>query len=934
MNALDRKEDGAGLGTTIQASSGTGTEVRVGSGAEHTVGADAGDCIPSSPAPHQSPSSKTSPLGGRQKKQKTSNIDYDDITAELSAEDEELQRKKSLASVDEGANKIRSQLTTDEKLGDDTVYIISQVFKLVLSSDTPLRILDTTHFNIDEKKIPSQLKHIPKSGEPIYIPLHYNGAEYWTSCVLLLESDSEPSSEINSIRLDFYDSSESEACAKKVNTFFTEWIQKHYPNSKLTLDQKEIAQQNDKTSCGVFVLETIRRLIASEDVTRTIELRDAKKCFLDMITSIDTNSPSPSTNLQVIEAIKALERKCDTSAIMDVSLSTTQEPICIQPSQEVISKTRSLCESEGITIAKRLSLAKKECKRITEEEERLKPELADARKDLGSANVNVLAVEEVMVRFSESITTDETTDDPPAGVHLQTTKDEPMSDGTLNPNSLVKNSCLNDMLDNFSCAFKNAASDLMQADRARIKDKLAEAMEKARYLEERNAQVELMSRIFSEAKLVIVWLGQSSPALERAIGLLDIRFPADTVSISVASAKDVCCQMSPAECTSLFEACGAAIWTRRWVKQEILLPRTTILCCGQASVSISVFLAVMDALVDYSTLHSHALPVSRSSSSLQADVSGEQQDEPETRFYDNNNLDQRHRQCANVLPFYHAIRFMQGQIQLPILLETFRDSVCTDFQDHVYAFRGLMDQGMSLRVDYKLSNIDMFLNTLDFVARTTHPQLRGTSAAERNFLVDIYRGFNLTPSDLETIFESHYTSFLVQVGYSFEMLRKDVSVWVFVDSITDPDEFVSSAWRGRELQGNCIKVLSDQRMHEYYTVLNQLRTDRTMSERGVWLYGLRSDCGPNLARLRAVYSPRWFYNCRRETAQLLNSMMAQGYPARALSFDPCGEDRELVDWLDEVKDHLVVMVTDRDDAAHQMQIFILPGCESEECLLQ
>jgi hypothetical protein len=130
--------------------------------------------------------------------------------------------------------------------------------------------------------------------------------------------------------------------------------------------------------------------------------------------------------------------------------------------------------------AERLSPAKKEYKRITEEEERLKLELTEARKDLDCANVNVLAVEEALAMFSESIATDETTDDSSAGVHLQTMKDEPMSDGTPNLNSLVKNPCLNDMLDTFSCVVKNAASDLMQADRARMKDKLAEAMEKAR----------------------------------------------------------------------------------------------------------------------------------------------------------------------------------------------------------------------------------------------------------------------------------------------------------------------------------------------------------------------------------------------------------------------------------------------------------------------
>lgn len=220
-------------------------------------------------------------------------------------------------------------------------------------------------------------------------------------------------------------------------------------------------------------------MIVSEDVTRTIEPRDVKKCLLDMITSIDTNSPSPSTNLQVIEAIKALERNCDRSAIMDGSLSTTQESTSM-PAQDMIRQLRSQVESEGMPIAERLSRAKKDCKRSTEEDKQLELELKDARKDLDCAKAKVLAVEDALATFSESITTDETTDDLSIGAHLQTTKDEPMSDGTPNLNSLVKNPRSTDMLDTFSCVVKNAASELMEADRARIKDKLAEAMEKAR----------------------------------------------------------------------------------------------------------------------------------------------------------------------------------------------------------------------------------------------------------------------------------------------------------------------------------------------------------------------------------------------------------------------------------------------------------------------
>ncbi|KAH7189960.1 hypothetical protein DER44DRAFT_844914 [Fusarium oxysporum] len=457
LNALDRKEDGAGLGATIEASSGTGTEITVGSDAQHTVGADSGVRLPSSPSPSppQSQSSKTSPFGRPKKKLKVTKSGWVDIIAQSSSEDEELEREKTLVSVAERAKVIHTQLKGHERLNDDTIYIISQTFQLVFAPNTPMRILDTMMFKIDERKVPSQLKHIPKSGEPIYIPLHHKSVEHWTSCVLLFESDSEPSSEINSIRLDFYDSSESVVRAKKVNAFFTEWIKEHYPNFKLTFDQKETAQQNDKTSCGVFVLETIRRLIASED-------------------------PSPSTNLQVIEAIKALERNCDRSAIMDSSLSTTQESTSM-PAQDMIRQLRSQVESEGMLIAERLSRAKKECKRSTEEDKQLELELKDARKDLDCAKAKVLAVEDALATFSESITTDETTDDLSIGAHLQTTKDEPMSDGTPNLNSLVKNPRSTDMLDTFSCVVKNAASELMQADRARIKDKLAEAMEKARH---------------------------------------------------------------------------------------------------------------------------------------------------------------------------------------------------------------------------------------------------------------------------------------------------------------------------------------------------------------------------------------------------------------------------------------------------------------------
>ena len=141
------------------------------------------------------------------------------------------------------------------------------------------------------------------------------------------------------------------------------------------------------------------------------------------------------------------------------------------------------------------------------------------------------------------------------------------------------------------------------------------------------------------------------------------------------------------------------------------------------------------------------------------------------------------------------------------MLSMFEDSDCTDFRDHVYAFRGVMEQGIALSVDYNTSNMWIFLMTLDFIAQTTHPRLRGVNAAERDLLVDLYRGFKLTDEDLEDIFEFYNTKFLIQVGSGFEMGRKEISVWNFVSSITDRDEFMARPMRDRTLCRDCGKVV-------------------------------------------------------------------------------------------------------------------------------
>jgi hypothetical protein len=439
--------------------------------------------------------------------------------------------------------------------------------------------------------------------------------------------------------------------------------------------------------------------------------------------------------------------------------------------------------------------------------------------------------------------------------------------------------------------------------------------------EERTAQVQLMGTIFSDAKLVVIWLGQSSPDLEEAVQLLHTFITPSRKRISVAEGIKVFPRLTHAQCSSLFEACGAAIWTRRWVKQEILLPCNAELWCGRACVNVHVFFAAIDVLVDYTTMHGHRVPGGASSGS---------QGEATTCPDDTLTLDQRAALCFDVLSLRGIPPIIQTRLDLPWLLEAFKTSACTDFHDAIYAFRGLLYQGSLLRVDYRLSKGELLMDTLDFIARTSHRRLPGSSLNERNLLANIYRGLHMNKRDLESVLGSYPRAYIVQVGYSWEMLRKGVTVYRFADSLAD---LGLREGNRSELKGECRSpILDGGVLHGGQVALHELQ-GHDFKTRSLWLYGLQDDCATDLNCLRALHAPKHFYGCGEGRAAQLKRLMSEGQGVQALVFDPGERERELRDWLKEVRNRYVVTVTDADDAGLQLQVSVLPGCKDESCLL-
>uniref|UniRef100_A0A4E9EGZ9 Ubiquitin-like protease family profile domain-containing protein n=1 Tax=Gibberella zeae TaxID=5518 RepID=A0A4E9EGZ9_GIBZA len=383
---------------------------------------------PPSAPPSQSPSPELDSGGRPSKRQKVTDDDHGDgsdnginligITAPSPPDDEERQRKNMRDLVVERATKIRLQLTKDERLNDDTIYIVSEVFRLtLLPPKTAIKILHPLYINVEGKNIPNAFKDGPDRREAIYIPLHHKTSSHWTLCTLLFKSDSGR----KSIHIDFYDS--MEACEQQVEPFFKRWMEERYPEYTITFNKQKCAQQGDSTSCGVFVLETMRRLIKSQDVTQTIQPMVARQGFLDMITLVDTEPSPTSTTLQVMGEIKAMGTKCDQST-MSSSPSPTQQLPRVPSLKNIIDQIRQIITTTEISITDQYSCAKKECKQITEQERHLKISLDAAKKELEMAKCKMQAVEEALEEIPNLTQADKTVNCISNGVRTQTWGDE------------------------------------------------------------------------------------------------------------------------------------------------------------------------------------------------------------------------------------------------------------------------------------------------------------------------------------------------------------------------------------------------------------------------------------------------------------------------------------------------------------------------------
>ncbi|KAF9769505.1 hypothetical protein IL306_013075 [Fusarium sp. DS 682] len=254
-----------------------------------------------------------------------------------------------------------------------------------------------------------------------------------------------------SVRLDFYDSLNNQARAGRVESFFARWVGEHYHGFSLQFAiQQEAPQQNDITSCGIFALEIMKRLLASDDVNQPIEPMDVRKGLLKKVMTEVDSRPLSKFSSEVVQSVRKLA-----------------------PVRVVIDELFNAVESKEASFANLLRHAEELLAQTTEKINGLERELKGAQESLIAVKTDKETIEKCFRSVSHLIKANKTAEFSVA-MHSRITGDEPMGDGSLEPSA--KRPRMSQSAMDLSQGFNNMLSQYVHAHAEETNKILEEAM--------------------------------------------------------------------------------------------------------------------------------------------------------------------------------------------------------------------------------------------------------------------------------------------------------------------------------------------------------------------------------------------------------------------------------------------------------------------------
>jgi hypothetical protein len=258
-------------------------------------------------------------------------------------------------------------------------------------------------------------------------------------------------------------------------------------------------------------------------------------------------------------------------------------------------------------------------------------------------------------------------------------------------------------------------------------------------LQERNAQVMLMGRIYQGAREVLVWLG---PAAEKSEELYKMHEATTTLPQNMLQKRYVEI-FGSSDKKPMWRALAALIhrsyWHRMWIVQEILLAHDITLFCGTWQASWDEFEQLL-------TLPSDIIKMSRTKAHFTAAKFEAVLDTfargPRITTEDM----ELELQTCRLASFVSQRRINYGSpliLSLPDLVESYGQSSCTDIRDRIYGLLGIAKSspdGYRLVADYGNNETSLFFDVLQCYQPTFPVRFGRTLHWVLQLDSEIYRG--------------------------------------------------------------------------------------------------------------------------------------------------------------------------------------------------
>ncbi|KAK1248162.1 hypothetical protein MKX08_006382 [Trichoderma sp. CBMAI-0020] len=197
---------------------------------------------------------------------------------------------------------------------------------------------------------------------------------------------------------------------------------------------------------------------------------------------------------------------------------------------------------------------------------------------------------------------------------------------------------------------------------------------------ERNHQVQIMRKIYSNAKSVSVWLGKSDASSDSDIAMehLATRTPCQAGKFNVDNF------WSLRQAKAILAFCEMNYWRRMWIIQEIMFAKQVIIYCGSKRIDWNTFEQLVKDLQAASDIgREHRTPCA---SSILA---------------------------SPAIVIAKAKAAWGGNLQpLTTLLQLYRDHEATNILDKVYALHGLAKDSSDIAVDYGITADELLAKVL------------------------------------------------------------------------------------------------------------------------------------------------------------------------------------------------------------------------------